>query len=98
MVDFEGGKISASEHKDRAVKIDDKCGTEVLLVYSGEGRLTARNSALDIRDEERINRLDMWRSRVRDIKVGGSSFGAPGSVFSPKPGGPGSGKRPPGGR
>jgi hypothetical protein len=108
LVDFEGGPQHfkrTAKHGDRseALKIDDRITQEVLLV-SSEGRVTARNSATDAYNAERVNRLTQWRQRMRDILFSGkgapalttASPFAPGGAGGMRPTGAPGGASPPG--
>jgi hypothetical protein len=66
LVDFEGGELSyrrAGEGKP----VREITATEVLLL-SPEGKLLARDSATDAQDVERKERLEAWRSRIKQLK------------------------------
>jgi hypothetical protein len=104
LVDFEGGpqqfdrKIRKDDRPETVKIRDDNVSTEVLVVGS-DGRVTARNSAYDADDRERIERLNTWRSRIIELKNPGLVPGNPASPFGPvNPGGGGGPKPQPGGR
>jgi hypothetical protein len=82
LVDFEGGnqefkRKSRREERPETIKVDDKTGTEVLIV-SSDGRVMAKDSIEDALNADRVKRLDQWRNRVQELLFG----------TKPSPGGP----------
>jgi hypothetical protein len=94
LIDFAGGaqqheRKIPREDRTESVRVDDKSGTEVLLVGS-DGRVMARNSVSDAEDAERKKRLGDWRDRIREVRSGGQQApgqGVPINPFAPPPGG-----------
>jgi hypothetical protein len=75
LVDFEGGnqefkRKSRRDDRPETVKVDDRTGTEVLIV-SSDGRVMARDNIEDALNADRVKRLDQWRDRVREVLFGG---------------------------
>jgi hypothetical protein len=93
LVDFEGGnqeyrRKTRREDRPETVKVDDKIGTEVLIV-SSDGRVTARDSVEDALNTDRVKRLDQWRNRVLEMLYGGKAVpGGPGPFAPTAPAGP----------
>jgi hypothetical protein len=76
LVDFEEGS-AITEYGTARVRED--YATEVLLL-TPDGKLVAHNSAADARDEERIERLNYFRDRLKKVKEKKkSTTGTPGS-------------------
>jgi hypothetical protein len=72
LVDFEGGKVSYDrivarsedpDQKPTTRKINDESSTDVLIL-SPDGKLIARNSAADAKNEERVKRLKEVREKI----------------------------------
>lgn len=64
LVDFEGGRVLS-----QSPKIDDKYRLEVLML-SPDGKLLARNNAVDTEDEERQKRRQEALDRIKSIREG----------------------------
>ena len=64
LVDFEEGSASTEYGADR---VREDYAAEVLL-FTPEGKLLARNSVTDARDEERTARLKYYRDRLENVK------------------------------
>jgi hypothetical protein len=64
LVDFEGGRINIPSSK-----ADDICPIEVLML-SPDGKLLARNSLNDTKDDERIKRREKVLKRVQEVREG----------------------------
>jgi len=65
MVDFEGPEHTYQRAGGPAVK--ETTTTEVLIL-SHDGKLVAHDSETDKKNAERIERLEAWRKRIKDIK------------------------------
>jgi hypothetical protein len=72
LIDFEGGKQSYAhvvkrsddpDQKATTVPVNDESSTDVLIL-TPDGRLQARNSAADTKDEDRVKRLKEVREKI----------------------------------
>jgi hypothetical protein len=65
LVDFTGGQVKY----DRGGKatISDQASTEV-LVLSPDGRLLVHDSANDVKDPQRVERVRAYRERIKEVK------------------------------
>jgi hypothetical protein len=84
LVDFEGGQLSytraaANDDKAERVRVTEKAGSEALIL-SPDGKLLSRTSWTDSNDKERVERLDTWRRRIKEVKEG-TSTGDPKNPF-----------------
>jgi hypothetical protein len=80
LVDFEGPDHNYQRAGGPAVK--ETTATEVLIL-SHDGKLLARDSETDRKNAERVDRLNAWRQRIKDVK----ESKAPGDPTKP-PGNP----------
>src|SRR5262249_18514492 len=77
LVDFEGGNLSytriggTKDEKPQQVRVAERAGYETLIV-SPDGKLLSRTSWTDANHKERVERLDTWRRRIKEVKEGTS--------------------------
>jgi hypothetical protein len=91
LVDFEGGKqsyervVSRNDDKVQTQKVDDVGAVEAVFL-SPDGRLLSRDSAYDVNEHERTDRLDRVRKRLDEVKnkvkSGGNTGSDKGSPFN----------------
>jgi hypothetical protein len=86
LVDFEGGNLSytriggTKDEKPQQVRVAERAGYETLIV-SPDGKLLSRTSWTDANHKERVERLDTWRRRIKEVKEG-TSTGDPKNPFN----------------
>jgi hypothetical protein len=68
LVDFHGGEAKYEPENGKG-QITEPCATEALILDT-DGRLVARDSAIDLDDKERLNRLKAYRQRVKELSFG----------------------------
>jgi hypothetical protein len=71
LVDFGGGPLTYSRvtGRNEVVRVAEMADVET-LIYSPDGKLLSYASWNARSDRERINRLDSWRERIKEVKEG----------------------------
>jgi hypothetical protein len=83
LVDFDGPRhyrefsIPGPDGQPKTLKVDDTTGIDVLML-SPEGKLLARNSTADSKDEKRTDRRKQVMDRLAAVREGKSSSGPAG--------------------
>jgi hypothetical protein len=68
LVDFFGGEAKYDLLNGKG-QITQPCATET-IVLGTDGRLLAHDSAIDLHDKERVNRLTAYRQRIKELSFG----------------------------
>jgi hypothetical protein len=68
LVDFHDGEARYDPNNGKG-QITEPCATEA-LVLDTDGRLVAHDSASDVRDQERLNRVKAYRQRIKELSFG----------------------------
>jgi hypothetical protein len=96
LVDFRSGRETSYERvkriEDRVETrlVKDTAGVEAVL-FSPEGRLLARNGAVDLQDDKRIKRHEAYEKRIKDVRDKKTSTKPGEKPFGPGGGSTGSG-------